>query len=199
MRASDRCWDLPIRPADNPFASHHIDALSFRPVERTMDDLAARLDALGGRADIIGPKGSGKTTLLEELALRLDGEVILVRLSGDCRNPWAVTRNQLPDSLGSRHTVLVDAAGQLGRAGRLMLARRARSAGRLVTTRHRQGRSPVLIECRTSPRLLADLVRELAPDHANGLDPVLEALFRRHDGNLRLCLRELYDVFAGIR
>ena len=52
-----------------------------------------------------------------------------------------------------------------------------------------------MITCRTDHELLRDLVSELAPAAAPSLD--LAHLFRRHDGNIRLCLRELYDVYAG--
>ena len=184
-------------PADNPFSSHRIDRLSYRPPGWTWEELGERLDALGGRAAVVGPEGVGKTTLLEELSRRLDGDVVLVTLSGPRRHPWRAIHKRLPDTVGPRHTVLVDAAGRLGAAGRLMLRRRARHARRLVTTRHRSGRLPTLVDCRTSPELLADLVRELTPEHADRLGPVLEELFRRHDGNFRLCFRELYDTFAG--
>lgn len=195
----DRRARLRIRPADNPFASHRIDALGFRPAGPKPEDLAERLDALGGRADVVGPEGSGKTTLLEELSRRLDGEVALVPLSGTSRRPWSTVTARLPHPVDGRHSVLVDCAGLLGAAGRLMLRRRCRNARRLVITSHRPGRLPTLVDCQTSPELLADLVCELTPEHADRLDPVLEALFLRHDGNLRLCFRELYDTFAGRR
>ena len=194
----DRGGKLPIRPADNPFASHRIDALDFRPPGPKPEDLAERLDALGGWADVVGPKGSGKTMLLEELSWRLDGDIVLVNLPGPCRDPWRAIQRRLPDKVGSEHTVLVDAAGRLGAPGRLKLRRRASHARRLVTTRHRPGRLPILIECQTSPELLLDLVKDLAPDHAEQMESELWELFERHHGNLRMCFRELYDVFAGI-
>jgi len=186
-----------ISPADNPFSSHRIDKLSYRLPGGTWEELGERLDALGGRAAVVGPEGAGKTTLLEELSRRLDGNVVLVTLSGPCRNPWRAIHKRLPDAVGPLHTVLVDAAGRLGAASRLMLQRRCRNARRLVISNHRPGRLPTLVDCRTSPELLAELVRELTPEHADRLDPVLEELFCRHDGNLRLCFRELYDTFAG--
>jgi len=185
-----------VRPADNPFASHRIDALPFRAVGTSLEELAMKLDAVGGRAAIVGPEGSGKTTLLEQLGCRLQGEVVLVAPAGPRRNGWRSIEERLPPRIGPRHTVLVDAAGRLGPAGWLRLKRRARNAGRLVVTRHRSGRLPTLHRCQTTPDLLADLVRELALHYALVLEPGLLDLFERHQGNLRLCLRELYDRFG---
>ena len=80
---------------------------------------------------------------------------------------------------------------------RSLLLRATRHARSLVATLHQPGRLPTLIECETNSRLLHDLVEELAPTNVIALEPNLEELFLRHNGNIRLCLRELYDVFAG--
>jgi hypothetical protein len=72
-----------------------------------------------------------------------------------------------------------------------------RRAGLLVATLHRPRLLPTLIECRTDLGLLRELVAELAPADAPLLEPRLDELFERHRGNIRLCLRELYDVYAG--
>ncbi len=193
---TDLTASSPIRPADNPFASHRIDALPFRVPGTSLEELAARIDTLGGRAQIVGREGSGKTTLLEQLVRHLEGEVVLVAPAGTRREGWRSIEERLPPRIGRRHTVLVDAAGCLGPAGRLMLGARARDAGRLVVTRHRAGRLPTLHRCRTTPDLFADLVRDLAPHYAPRLEPGLAEIFARHHGNLRLCFRELYDRFA---
>jgi energy-coupling factor transporter ATP-binding protein EcfA2 len=185
-----------VRPADNPFASHRVDALPFRAAGTSLEELAAKLDAVGGRAAIVGPEGSGKTTLLEGLARTLEDEVVLVVPAGPRRNGWRSIEERLPPRIGPHHTVLVDAAGRLGPTGWLRLKRRSRHAGRLVFTSHRAGRLPTLHCCRTTPDLLADLVRELAPHHVRNLQPGLVDLFARHHGNLRLCFRELYDRFG---
>lgn len=185
-----------LRPADNPFASHRIDALPFRAHGTSLQELAGRLEALGGRAQIVGPEGCGKTTLLEQLARRIEGEIVLMVPSDPGRNGWRSIEERLPPRIGPRHTILVDAAGCLGPAHRLRLGRRTRNAGRLVLTRHRPGRLPILHHCRTTPTLLTELVHELAPEHAPYLEPGLADLFERHHGNLRLCFRELYDRFG---
>ena len=71
----------------------------------------------------------------------------------------------------------------------------ARVAGGLLITAHGRGLLPALVECRTTPALLGDLVRELVGAEAEQLP--LARLYRSHRGNLREALRALYDLYAG--
>ena len=185
------------RPADNPFASHHVEALAYRYNGSGLAELCQRLEMIGGRSAIVGPKGSGKTTLLEELASALPGEPVLVQIEGSCRHPWRTAGTQLPRPVTPHHLVLVDGAEQLGPIGWHLLLRMTRHARSFVATLHQPGRLPTLIECETNSRLLHELFEELAPADALALEPGLEGLFHRHGGNIRSCLRELYDVYAG--
>ena len=73
-----------MRARDNPFATAHLQRLSYRFQGASWDELLDRLQRLGWRAAIVGPHGSGKTTLLEALAeeLRVRGfETCLIRLN----------------------------------------------------------------------------------------------------------------------
>jgi energy-coupling factor transporter ATP-binding protein EcfA2 len=185
------------RPADNPFSGHQVERLAFRRHGFSRKELCNRIQDLGGRAAIVGPKGSGKTTLLEELASAIPGDPVLVRIGGGCHRPWRTARAQLPHPVRPHHAVLVDGAEQLGPVGWRLLLRVARPASYLVVTLHRPGPLPTLIECSADAGLLRDLVAELAPTDAPDLEPGLTDLFDRHDGNIRLCFRELYDVYAG--
>jgi len=185
------------RPADNPFASHRVEALGFRHGGSTLLDLGQRLQELGGRVAIVGPKGSGKTTLLEELASALPGETVQARIPGSCSDPWRTVRAQLPRPVTHRHTILVDGSEQLGAIGWRLLLLATRHARHLIVTRHFPGRLPTLIECRTNAGLLRNLVEELAPTDTTHLEPRLDELFHRYHGDLRLCFRELFDMYAG--
>ncbi len=185
------------RPADNPFAVERIQGLACRLRTATWPQLIGRLDRLGGRAAVVGPKGSGKTTLLAELARRLDGEVVEARIPGSCRNPWSFARMHLPHRIGPEHSVLLDGGEQLGALAWTRLLALTARARRLVTTFHARGRLPSLVTLTTDAVLLRELVLDLAPEDAAALDPLLPEIFCRHRGNLRECFRELYDLYAG--
>jgi hypothetical protein len=184
-----------VRPADNPFASHRVEDLAFRSPGSQLPELARRVGQLGGRAAIVGGEGTGKTTLLHELAGELPGEPILVSLGGGCRRPGRAALDQLPRPVREHHAVLIDGGERLDAVRWRLFMLAARRAGSLVATLHRPGRLPTLIECRTDSRLLAELVAELAPSDPPALD--LDELFDRHRGDIRQCLRELYDLHAG--
>jgi energy-coupling factor transporter ATP-binding protein EcfA2 len=187
------------RPADNPFAAHRVENLAYRGRAMADREIERRLDALGGRAALVGPNGSGKTTLLEELARRLDPPTVVVRIPGGDPRPFRTAMSRLPTRVTSAHTILIDSAEQLGPLGWRRFLVRTRRARRLVATLHHPGRLPTLVNCATDPALLRRLVQELAPTRFTVLDPTLDDLFRRHEGNIRSCLRELYDVSAGRR
>ena len=186
----------------NPFATDRVTRLAFRLQGATRGSLLSELAQLGFRAALVGPRGSGKTTLLEALAAwlpELDLEPVLVRLSGGSARPLRTALAQLPAGPGPGQVVLVDGAEQVTGLSWLVLRFRVRRAAGLVVTAHRPGRLPTLCACRTSPELLRELVAELAPEALPRLEPGLAALHRRHCGDLRRCLLELYDVSAGRR
>jgi hypothetical protein len=184
----------PPRPADNPFASHRVDSLSHRFIQRNVGDLLDALARHGGRGAVLGPHGSGKTTLLDTLEPHLGAEVVRIRLDAGTARPVDHVLHRLPADLGPDHAILLDGAEQLGWWAWRRVSRATAEAGRLVITSHRPGRLPTILECRTSPALLAELVRELDPATADAVD--LDGLFQRHRGNLRLCFRELYDLHS---
>lgn len=187
----------PRRAADNPFASHRIESLSFRRANLDRPALGSHLEQLGGRGAIVGAEGSGKTTLLRELAAGVGDHAVIASIPGGCPRPWRSLHRQLPMSIDLQHEIFIDGCEQLGAIGWHRLLRRTQHARSLLVTLHRPGRLPTLTFCRPSPQLLHDLVAELAPDDLCALENSLEPLFERHRGNIRLCFRELYDVYAG--
>ena len=174
-----------------------MDRLAYRADGVSLAQVYDRLEDIGGRGAIVGPKGSGKTTLLEELASVLPGERVAVKLDASCARPLRKAQLQLPTPVASHHAVFIDGCERLGVIEWRRLLRTVRAAAHLVATLHRPGRLPTLIECRPDLDLFRELVSELAPQEATVLEPGLDQLFQRHGGNIRLCLRELYDVYAG--
>jgi hypothetical protein len=73
---------------------------------------------------------------------------------------------------------------------------RARRAGGLVLTSHRRGLLPTLLECGTTPELLAALVGELLNESPEAHETHARRLHLKHRGNLRDALRELYDLWS---
>ncbi len=185
----------------NPFRSACQEALRFDAPGATVPELLERLDLQGGRGSLVGPQGSGKTTLLLELAGALSDRGLdptVVRLNATQRRPdWRALRN-----LTGQTPLLVDGAEQLSLLAWWRIRWRARRAPYLVTTSHRRAHLPLLHRHATSPALLRTLVgRLLADSPADGAVPhpsavVLDALFARHAGDVRACLRELYDRYA---
>ena len=185
----------PLPARRNPFATERLDRLGYRdpatgePLEPAgLDRLLDRLEALGGRAAIVGPEGSGKTALLEALAPRLARRGWRVR--------WSASGPREARALDEASFLLIDGAERLAHRGWRRLLAASGGAGGLLVTVHRPGPLPTLVDCATSPELLATLMDELAGGPAPDL-PGSHELFVRHRGNLREALLELYDRCAG--
>lgn len=146
----------------------------------------------------MGAKGSGKTTLLEQCMpqLRERGfEPVLIRLSAESRRE---EKDQLADQLRAIKKpgfILLDGAEQLTTRQWLPVRAAASYAAGLLVSVHRMSRLPVILELETNATLLGQLVEELT----GAVLPKGEAavLWQRHYGNVRECLRELYDRWAG--
>lgn len=177
-----------MRARDNPFASDRVERLRYRlPDALTWDGLLERLASLRFRAALVGPHGRGKTTLLEELARRLSARGFRVRTVTLRQDERRVDWNRLR-GLGAQDVLLVDGAELLGRIAWLRVRLSCRRAGGLIVTSHRPGLLPTLLECETTPGLLAELARELT-----GEELEVGELFARHGGNVRTAFREMYD------
>ena len=190
-----------MKARDNPFAVERVQTIRYRPLDTTFDEILVRLHELNYRAAIIGPEGSGKTTLLEDLQeiLRQKGlrtNLIFVNDTSPLDSP--ACRRLLAEL--TRDTILLLDGADLIRRGDWSLLKHhtITHAYGLIITAHRPGLLPTLLECSTSPALLREIVNELQPqDHALTTE-FLDRLHERHQGNLRACLRDLYDVYAGI-
>ncbi len=196
---------------ENPFRVERIEALRYRLAgagsggcrnapEAWVDALGARLLERGGRGALVGPKGRGKTTLLEALgeALARQGyRVVWQRLSRERRGvEWRTVRRHLRHE-PARVALLVDGAEQLDPVRWWLMRCLARRVAVLLITVHRPGRLTTLHRHESTPALLQELIRELLA--GTNLPPPddIPALHQQHAGNLRECLRSLYDRYAS--
>ena len=184
---------------DNPFAVHRVLRVRYRMPEGGWDSLLARLEALGHRGAIVGLHGRGKTTLLEDFAEKLRSRglrVRSIRIPGGARELSADQERSLAE-WNAGELLALDSAGALSYRAWRRVRQATRSAAGLVVTFHRPALLPTLVELRTTPGLLADIVCELAGRDLAARLPPADELFARHAGNLRAALRELYDYCAG--
>ncbi len=188
-----------MKARDNPFATERIHTVRYRPVDVTFDEILLRLRELNYRAAIVGPDGSGKTTLLEDLqpVLHRKGLKTRVVFVNDTCPFDAPTCRRLVSEINRDEILLLDGADLISRACWSLLKRHTIThALGLVITSHRPGMLPTLIECATTPTLLMEIVTALHPQGSGIPADLLDALYKRHHGNLRDCLRDLYDLFA---
>jgi hypothetical protein len=186
-----------MRARDNPFAVERISRIRYRPLDKTFEQILARLDTLNYRAAIVGPEGSGKTTLLEDLQAALERKGLATRMVFvNDAHPFTDTAcRHLLSVLPPKEIVLLDGADAVSPTSwRLLRHRTIQHARGLVITTHRPRRLPTLIDCRTTPELLREIVAELLPPGHDLAADLLTRLFAQYRGNVRDCLRALYDL-----
>jgi hypothetical protein len=183
---------------DNPFAPDRLTQLRYRFVDGSWETLLERLEAVTWRGTIVGPPGSGKSILLEQLVPRLKERGFvphLLRLTSesDMAEKEAVltqARNfRAPDFL------LLDGAERLTTRQWLPLRVAIAQLAGCVVSVHRTSRLPTVIEASTTPALLEEIVFELSGAKLPSGEAAV--IHGRHSGNLRECLRELQERFAG--
>lgn len=189
-----------MRARHNPFAVARLHALGFLLPEAGWHDLHKRLVRLNRTAAIVGPCGSGKTTLLCELERQFGQAGIPTQnifISRDVRPPWRTIRDAAV-SLQTGGILLVDGMDHLSRLRQWHLKQlaRRRQIGLLVTS-HREGILPTVYRCRPDIELLREVAYRLL-EPCGTVDPErLEHLYAAHSGNLRECLRQMYDECAA--
>ncbi|MBN2133583.1 MAG: hypothetical protein JW741_29045 [Sedimentisphaerales bacterium] len=188
-----------MKARDNPFTVERLHAIRYRTAETTFEEILSRLDEMNYRAAIVGPEGSGKTTLLGNLqdALAQQGFKTWMFFVNDTAPLDGPGCRKLLTDVAPDEIVLLDGADAVGRSSwSLFRHRTANHAAGLIITSHRPGLLPTLVKCATTPALLAEIVNELKPPGRTLAPSFLDDLYNRHAGNLRDCLRELYDLYA---
>jgi hypothetical protein len=200
----------PRRPEDilnvveakkNPFASHRVIALPYRADGVNLLRLLDRLASLDWHAAIVGKEGRGKTTLLENLfaAAKARGIRAELRYLAAEREPDVAEEvRAIADAVDPRSVLFLDSVERLGRRGMNRLVEDFSDRAGIVVTRHSRSSLPILHECRTELSTAEALVRELLGRPIDDLLPEIARLFRRHRGDIRKVLADLYDRFAAM-
>lgn len=184
-----------MKAHENPFRMERLHHLPFLFSVGDLPSLRQRAEQLAYRCAIVGGHGSGKTTLLEELMqefTRLQIPYAHLRLRDDGRKANAERLAAWFKESPQDSILLLDSAGLLGWWNWREVSRLSRANAGLIITTHRPGRLPTLIHCHTDTRLLQSILKELGVNQQFS-EAAVTHLFRRHRGNIRDCLRELYD------
>ena len=189
-----------MKARDNPFSADRIDIIHYKPVDICFDELLMRLEEMKYRAAIIGPEGSGKTTLLEDLRTAIENSGLPTKnIFVNSTNLLTFPRmRELIANLTDKEIILLDGADQLNRLRWLLLKQDTlkKSAGLIITTHQRQ-LLPVLIKCSTTQLLFREIVAELVPKNVRINPYFLNEIYNHNSGNIRNCLRQLYDIYAS--
>jgi hypothetical protein len=184
---------------DNPFAVSRIEALGYIPFSLSWEALMRRLRELDYTAAIVGTHGSGKTTLMKELEKKLQIHGIQTKtifISNDVDLPWRIIQDKAA-SVPAGGVLFFDGACHLSRWRWRQLRRQAqRQKISIVVTSHYEGLLPTLVCCQPRPETLAGLVKQLLGDLHTDEQAECVKLFQMHRGNIRDCLRQLYDDVA---
>ncbi len=182
---------------ENPFRASRIDALPFHFEQQHLSQVWERFHSHRWRGVLVGPHGSGKTTLRETLERRLRAEgwsVHQIILTDTITPTWSLLHGHI-QSCGAKTIVSLDGLDRLGPFLWWRFQRATPHCGGLLATSHVTGRLPLLYQHTTSPTLLKHLIGLLLTDQATLPDHEYQRLFDRHHGNIRNCLRELYDIW----
>jgi energy-coupling factor transporter ATP-binding protein EcfA2 len=187
--------------AENPFVTRRVRPGAIPYFFPPHVDAAALVDqwrAAGRRGAIVGPHGSGKSTLLAALrgALAQSGHTThLVELHDDQHR---LPREPLATAAAG-DVLLIDGFEQLGLLSRwrLGLLCRRRRLGLLITA-HRETGIPTLLRTSIDASLARRVVDHLlGPEPERITDSDLAQSLRRHRGDLREVLFEMYDLYES--
>jgi len=190
---------LVMRARDNPFCAEQIDRITYIPIGAGFEELIAKIEQMNYRGAITGPRGTGKTTLLGDLKSRFREKGFAVKtIFVNDTTPFTKDRHkEFVAELKGGEIVFLDGAEQLGTIGWRRFKREVlKSAAGLVITSHKPGLLETVIECSTTQGLFLEIVSQLTGGDFPLDKKRLIEIYDQHKGNIRNCLRQLYDICA---
>jgi len=209
MSLNGTTTDRRVCAKNNPFIVDRTDAIAFGFEETDFENIesfAKHAQTFNFRGAILGRHGRGKTTLQHDLHSwlcehEIDCEFVFLPREKDLQT-GAIENIMRRGQAGA--IVLVDGLERLPFFRRQRLVNDSKSFAGFIATTHRPSRSissnrlQTLIRCRTSQRTLMAVLDSLELNR-----PEIRAagipLLSKHNGNMRLVLRELYDQYADGR
>ncbi len=189
-----------MKARENPFRVERLHRLKFLFPDGTMENFLKKIERTQFRGAIVGPHGAGKTTLIEEVMCEFRERGISfshLRLRDDGKrvNHQRIL-NWLAETPQSA-VLILDSAGLLNWWAWRNVSRNSKHFAGLIISTHQTGRLPTLIECTPTVETFMQLVEnlELAFDVPQSH---LVKTFTHCKGNIRDCLRTLYDEFATV-
>lgn len=189
-----------MKAKDNPYRVERIHSLPFLFTDQDFAQFYQVVKDHNFRGAIVGPHGSGKTTLVENLIKEFQSRRIPVthcRLQDDGKSANESRLRKWIDQASFSSILILDSAGLLGWwRWRSLFKESAKYKGLIITTHH-PGRLITLIKTKPTFETLLSVIA-----HLELIDPPSKSylidLFKKHRGNIRECLRELYDEFARV-
>lgn len=191
-----------MRPADNPFSVSRQHGLKYRFTEGDdWDQFMRRLVTQNWSGALVGKKGTGKTTLLLELEpklTRLGFGIKHLFLNCKKRKFSRVELNLIMNELTDNDIILFDGSEQMNWWRWQIFLWQTRKSKGLIITVHKPSKLPTILRTSTSFDYFKEIVHELIQNHSNlqnlSTSEQLYNLFEKHGGNIRLALRDLYDL-----
>lgn len=184
-----------MRAKDNPYRVEKVDSLPYVFADQDLACFYEHVKTHGYRGAIVGPHGSGKTTLLADLMQEFERFEIRYTHSRLRDDGYFENRQRLQKWIRSapqESVLILDSAGLLKWWQWRSLQRKSQEFRGFLITSHVRGRLTTLIECHPKFETLKILIDRLdvVPKPS---EKILKSLFTKHHGNIRDCLRELYD------
>lgn len=201
---------------NNPFATRYVlpDALPFFFIDdkdvvdkNSVTRLVDFFEQKNCRGQIIGNHGSGKTTLLAAIVDKLKKRnyiVCAIALHDQQRKLPREFTQEIEKKIASHEKIIiVDGFEQLSFLARLQLILFTswRKCGLLITSHRRKFGLPILWQTKSSLKLTAQIVETILQKNnrvAQHSQDLLETLWKKHNGNVRLVLMSLYDFYEEV-